>query len=194
MDENKANHSPLTNVRESVTVAICITSVVFYGTAAVFGLALAVAVGVFTDLASRRLFSTSSVREFSSALLSSTIAIVLANITTAVVGIAGLEKGTFCACAIAVTLVLRYTHREKGNLKATSIGVGIYALSVTFAAILTEFLGTGHVFGISIPWAGNGYVNVFNYPAGGMIVSAITAAIAKYMTRERKVKSGDGEH
>ena len=188
MDKNETKSVPFQSDVEAVTAAISISSIALYGTLAVLGLALSVAVGVLVGYAVRRMLYSSADGDFPTTLLSSSITAASANVTSAFVGITGLERGVFCAVAVAAAFILSRAHSEENNLKATVKGLAGYAIAVTLAGALTELLGHGRVFGVSVPFAGDGYVGIFTSPAGGMMICADTAAVTKYITSKRKVQ------
>ena len=193
MDKNEIISSPFHSEVEAVSAAICISSIALYGALAVLGLALSAAIGVLVGSATRILLKSFAGSDFYPTLLSSSIAAAAANVTSAFVGITGLEHGVFCAVAVAVAFVLNLAHREANNLKATVKEIAIYALAVTLAGALTELLGYGRVFGVSVPFAGDGYVGVFTSPAGGMMICAVTAAVTKYIMNKREVQGSVGK-
>ncbi len=189
--------SPLSDIAEAMTAAVCISSVALYGTASALGLALSVLAGVLAAWAVRALIRSDGGTYPS--LLSSSVALSSAYVTTAILGISGLERGVFSASAVAVALILgRMSDGQamgaKDTFKNTAKGIVFYSSAVLFAGAVCELLGAGRIFGMSVPMAGDGYIGVLNSPAGSMTVCAMVSAVVRYvMNRKKEVNSDDGQ-
>ncbi|MBR5447749.1 MAG: hypothetical protein IKV40_04920 [Clostridia bacterium] len=186
------NNTPRDCVTDTVTAAICISSVALYGGASAVGLVLSAVTGVIFGCAVKLICNSAAYVKLIVAIVSISAAVSASGIISQVLGMTGLMKGVFTACAVGVALTLGNLRWGKIALRSRITATAAYSAAVTVTGVVIELLGKGSVFGMDVPLLGEGQVGIFTGPAGSMIMCAITAAVTKYVVKKTEVCGVDG--
>ena len=172
--------SPFSGTAEGASTAICISSVSLFGAAEASLLALSVTFGVLAGLSARALLKSSAMKDILATLLSLSAALAAANAAAAFLGLSELPRGVFSACAVAAVFILCRAGEGRGTLG----GALVYSVAAVLAGAFAETLGLGQIFGMRLPVDDGGVAAVFTTPAGGMMTSAVAAAVTKYIMKK----------